>query len=206
MIRRVSLAALVAVCSGCASWFDRIDYFDMPPRLEYQGFSFDRPPGPLWYMRPSEQSRTFAMLWRDRDPSKPSATHSFFAQISLDRLAAQPASAEEFAKLAEVPVQKALYQVREVSRQSEAATQQGQWCIRFETTTLQVGAPVAPDQELVLTLRGLRCLHPAFPKGVLTFYYSERGTREEIDPELSEEGETFLHGVRIDVAPGTPAT
>ena len=43
-------------------------------------------------------------------------------------------------------------------------------------------------------------------KVILTFYYSERGTREEIDPVLSQEGERFLRGVRIDVAPGVPAT
>jgi len=50
----------------------------------------------------------------------------------------------------------------------------------------------------VLTLRGDRCLHPAFPKSVVTFYYSERGTKEELDPALSEEGETFLRGVRLE--------
>jgi len=204
VIRRISLVALVVACSGCVSWFDRIDYFHMAPRLEYQGFSFDRPPGPLWFMRRSEMSYTNVTLRRDF--TKRSATHSFYAQIYLDALAAQPASAEEFTKLAEVPVQKAPYQVREVSRHIEPATHQGQWCIRFETTDSVLGAPVAPDQELVLTLRGFRCLHPAFPKTMLVFYYSERGTHDEIDPELSEEGETFLRGVRIDVAPDMPAT
>jgi len=203
-IPRISLAALVALCCGCASWFDRIDYFHMTPRLEYRGFSFDRPPGPLWYLRQSEQSHVVAMLRRDLPKSSP--THSFFAEVALGTMAAQPASPEEFAKLAAPPVQKAPYPIREVSRHSEPATVQGQWCIRFETTSSVLGATVAPDEELVMTLRGFRCLHPAFPKGLLTFYYSERGTRDELDPELSEEGETFLRGVRIDVAPGTPAT
>jgi hypothetical protein len=203
MIQRISLVALVAALSGCATWFDRIDYFHMRPRMEYQGFSFDRPPGPRWFLRQSEQSHTSAMLWRD--PSKPSKTHTFYAQVSLFQLPAQPASHEEFAKLAEPPAQKAPYQDHETSRHSELATVQGQWCIRFETTDSVLGAPVAPDQELVLILRGFRCLHPTFPKAALTFFYSERGTPEEIDPELSEEGETFLRGVRIDVAPGVPA-
>jgi len=55
-------------------------------------------------------------------------------------------------------------------------------------------------------LRGYRCLHPAFPKTTLDFFYSERGPPEELDPKLYEEGEQILDGVRIDIAPGTPAS
>jgi hypothetical protein len=33
----------------------------------------------------------------------------------------------------------------------------------------------------------------------------ERGLPNEIDPKLAKEGEEFLDGVRIDVAPNTPA-
>jgi hypothetical protein len=200
---RLALVALLAALCGCVSASDRVDYFHMEPRLRYPSFSFDRPPGPLWYLRRSEQSQDRATL--RRDIPKGSRTHSFFAYIALGRLAAQPASPEEFAKLADPPKQRAPYQTREVARHVEPATKQGQWCIRYETEDSVLGAPVAPETELVLTLRGFRCLHPAFPDAVLTFYYSERGTRDELDPELSEEGEKFLGGVRFEV-PGAPAT
>jgi hypothetical protein len=56
-----------------------------------------------------------------------------------------------------------------------------------------------------MILHGYRCLHPAWPERTLDFYYSERGLPSELDPKLSSEGETFLEGVRIDIAPGTPA-
>lgn len=68
-----------------------------------------------------------------------------------------------------------------------------------------VGAPPAPVGELTMIMRGYRCLHPAWAMTTLDFSYSERGLPDEIGPELSEEGERFLEGVRIDVAPGTPA-
>jgi hypothetical protein len=57
----------------------------------------------------------------------------------------------------------------------------------------------------MMILRGFRCLHRAWLKVTLDFFYSERGLADEIDPKLWEEGEEFLRGVRIDVAPGTPA-
>jgi hypothetical protein len=56
-----------------------------------------------------------------------------------------------------------------------------------------------------MIVRGYRCLHPAWPKTTLDFFYSERGLPDEIDPMLSKEGEEFLDGVRIDIAPNTPA-
>jgi len=203
MRKPIALAVLALVTSAsCAR--DTIDYFQMAPRLEYQGFSFDRPPNAMWYIRREEETPAAVLLRRNFE--KPSATHSFWARVALERLAAQPASHEEFAKLADPPVQKADYSVREQSRRVELTTWQSQWCIRFETVDLVHGAPVDPNADLVLTLRGYRCLHPAFPKVMLSFYYSERGQQSELDPALSDEGEAFLRGVRIDVAPHTPAS
>jgi hypothetical protein len=204
VLRHLSLAALVGLCCACASLSDRVDYFAMAPRLEYQGFSFDRPPGPRWWFLQSEQTHTSAFLHRDTNEG--GRTHSFYASVSLGSLPRQPATAEEFAQLVDPPVQKADYDIVETSRHVESVARQGQWCIRFETTNQVHGAPVAPDQELVLILRGFRCLHPAFPQTELTMFYSERGTSAELDPALSEEGEAFLRGVRIDFAPGTPAS
>jgi hypothetical protein len=185
------------------TWFDKVQYDNMAPRLEYQGFSFDRPPNRLWYMRQSEQSYTSVTL--RRDSWVPSATHTFYAIVQIGGVSRQPESHEDFAELARNEEQRADYEIRRESYEQALTIRQNQWCIRFESSYTIPRHPKVPDGELLMILRGYRCLHPAWPERTLDFYYSERGLPDEIDPDLWTEGETFLEGVRIDVAPGTPA-
>ena len=197
---------LASALMGCVpyQWFDRVGYFNMAPRLAYQGFSFDRPPNPRWYMRQSEESHTNVLLRRDlADPTK---THSFYAEVGLRSIEKQPETHAEFAELARVPPEKADYEVEHVAYEQQLTTRQNQWCIRFDSSDLVRGAPSAPKAELTMKVGGYRCLHPAWPKVTLDFYYSERGLPTELSPELADEGETFLNGVRIDIAPDTPAS
>ena len=205
MPKRILLALPLACLLGCvpATWFNKIDYFHMSPRLEYQGFSFNRPPSIHWYLLQDEQSHTNATLRREIFSF--SETHTFYATVALGGIEREPKSHEEFAELARSKGQQAPYDVRTVSYEQTLATWQNQWCIRLDSEYVLKGAPQAPDQELTMILHGYRCLHPAWPKTTLDFFYSERGLPDEIDPKLSEEGEAFLKGVRIDVAPGTPA-
>lgn len=205
MQKRLLFALPLASLIGCvpATWFNKIDSFHMSPRLEYQGFSFDRPPGIHWYLLQDEQSHTSATL--RREIFSLSDTHTLYATIALGSIGREPESHEEFAELARSNGQQAPYDVRTVSYHQTLVTWQNQWCIRVESEHIATGAPQAPDRELTMILRGYRCLHPAWPKTTLDFFYSERGLADEIDPKLSEEGEAFLKGVRIDVAPGTPA-
>jgi hypothetical protein len=205
LIVRIICVLLATVTASCApaAWFDKIRYDNMAPRLAYQGFSFDRPPNRNWYFLQSEQSHTDVTLRRDF--LSPSETHTFYAEVSLGGIERQPKTHEEFAELARSKGQKAPYQVRTVSYEQHLTTWQNQWCIRVESVDSVRGAPQAPDRDLTLILRGYRCLHPAWPKATLDFFYSERGLPDEIDPKLSEEGEDFLKGVRIDIAPNTPA-
>ena len=93
-----------------------------------------------------------------------------------------------------------------LSIEQALTTQQNQWCIRFESSHVVIGAPPAPDRELTMIVRGYRCLHPTWPKTTLDFFCSERGLSDEINPKLWEEGEEFLNGVRIDITPHTPTT
>jgi hypothetical protein len=199
----VGLAALVAVACVPATWFNRIDYSHMEPRLAYQGFSFDRPPSIHWYLLQSEQSHTNAIL--RREIISLSETHTFYATVALGGVERQPESHEEFAELARSKGQQAPYETTTRSYEQSLTTRQNQWCIRVEGEYRVVGAPQSPDRELTMILRGYRCLHPAWPKTTLDFFFSERGLPDELDPKLAEEGEAFLQGVRIDVAPNTPA-
>ncbi len=206
MIARVIVVMVAASLAGCvpATWFNRIDSLHMAPRLEYQGFSFDRPPSILWYLLQDEQSHTDATLRREIFP--PSDTHTFYAMVAIGGIERQPETHEEFAELARSKGQQAPYQITTVSYEQTLATRQNQWCIRVEGVYSVMGAPLAPERELTMITRGYRCLHPAEPKATLDFFYSERGLPDELDSDLAQEGETFLKGVRIDVAPNTPAT
>jgi hypothetical protein len=205
LIRSLSVL-LATVFVGCVPyhWFDKVGYYNMAPRLEYQGFSFERPPNRHWYMLQSEESYTDVTLRREFFP--PSDTHTFYARVSLGGIDKEPETHSEFAELALVPPQKADYEIRDLSYEQQLTTRQDQWCIRFDSSHIVIGAPPAPEKELTMTLGGYRCLHPGWPMTTLDFYFSERGLPDELDPELSEEGEIFLEGVHIDTLPITPAT
>jgi hypothetical protein len=199
-IASIFVAALLFACTS----FLEVDSLEMAPRLEYEGFSFERPPY-RWYLHRDESNLTGVTLRRRL--VSPEHTHTFFARVSLGRLTVQPTSHEDFATFAAFKLghmTKAPYFTEETSRRTELATRQDQWCIRFETTSRARGAPPAPSAELIMTMRGYRCLHPALSRTTLDFYYSERGLAEELDPALSEEGEAFLDGVRIDADPDLP--
>jgi len=200
--RTIALVGLVLL-SGCATLFDKVRQPDMAPRLNYQGFSFNRPTSWDWYMLRSEENPTEVTLRRDF--WIPSKTHTFYARVSLGRIERQPETHEEFAELARSTGQKAFYELRTVSYEQRPTTRQNQWCIRMESSHVVLGAPSAPDQKLKMIVRGYRCLHPAWPKATLDFFYSERGLADEIDTKLSDEGEQFLDGVRIDIGPNPPA-
>jgi hypothetical protein len=208
LISRVSecllLVAAVSSLSGCVGLFDRVSYSEMAPRLAYQGFSFERPPNSNWYLLRSEESHTSVTLRRKTD----SDTHTFYAIVSLAKLPRQPESREDFASIvrSETATQKAPYEISTTSYDQTLETIQGQWCVRFSSTAAVRGAPQAPRDELQMIVRGVRCVHPAFPRASLDMFYSERGRPGELDPTLAAEGEQFLRAVRIDVAPNTPAT
>ncbi len=204
MAVRLCLTTILLILCGCASLLDRVSHFQMAPRLTYQGFSFDRPNNPTWFFLRSEESYTDVTL--RRDVRGRSETHAFYASVSLGGIEREPKTHEEFAELARSTGQQAPYEIGVISYEQQLATRQNQWCVRFESSHTVGGAPPAPDRELTMTLRGYRCLHPTWPKITLDFFYSERGLPQEIDPKLWGEGEEFLNGVRIDVAPNTPAT
>ena len=174
------------------------------PRLKYQGFSFQRPPNHHWYFLQSEQSHTSAILRRKSWMASP--THSFFAVVEIGGIARQPTSHEDFAELARSEEQRASYKVKKELYEQKLTMRQNQWCIRFDSSYKIEEHPEFLNHELFMIQRGYRCLHPAWPKRTLDFFYSDRGLPSEIDSKLSSEGETFLDGVQIDIAPDTPAT
>ncbi|HEY2774696.1 MAG TPA: hypothetical protein VGK20_11680 [Candidatus Binatia bacterium] len=200
---RCSIALAASLACACSVTAGEIHRGDMPPRSSYLGFSFARPVSWEWYLLRSDEHDDDVMLRRHLHPE--SDTHSFFARVSLGHLDRQPASASEFAEMARATSQDAPYQVQLVSYEQHPAPRQEQWCIRFDSSYLVRGSPVAPHEDLTMILRGYRCLHPKWPRTTLDFFYSERGPASEIDPGLSREGEAFLDGVRIDMATDMPA-
>src|SRR5262245_12013208 len=126
MVGRIAQVLLAVLIAGCvpATMFDKIGYFNMAPRLEYQGFSFDRPPNPNWYLLQSEQSHTDVTLRRDF--WRPSETHSFYARVSLGEIESQPQTHDEFAELARSKGQEAPYEVRTIAYEQRLTTRQNQ--------------------------------------------------------------------------------
>ena len=134
-----------------------------------------------------------------------SITHTFYVAVAIGGIEREPTSHEDFANLARLTGQQASYEVNQISYTQKSVLKQGQWCIRVESLDSVRGAPVEPTAELRMVIKGCRCLHPAFPKTTVDFFFSERGRKDELRPDLYEEAEVFLRGVRIDVAPDTPA-
>jgi hypothetical protein len=110
---RRSTLLLCVLLASCASLFDRVSYLDMKPRLQYQGFSFARPPNPYWYLLQSEQDYTSVVLRRDLSPT--SRTHTFYARVQLLALEREPQSHEDFAELARSKGQRAPYEITTIS-------------------------------------------------------------------------------------------
>ena len=196
-----TLSSLVACAHS--GFLDKVPQHRMGRRLEYQGFSFDRPSNLNWYLLKSESSHTKVLLrrhiWMAKD------THTFYALVKIGGIDSQPSSHAAFAEMAKYEEQYADYSIELENYQQSPTTRQNQWCIRFESSYKITHHPQFPEDELRMILRGYRCLHPAWPNRTLDFFYSERGLPDEIDPKLSSEGEAFLERVRIDVGPGSAA-
>ncbi len=203
MLSRTIVCLIAGLVAGCATLVDGVPHSEMAPRLSYQGFSFDRPPNSNWYMLRSEEEPTRVLLRRNTVP--PSITHTFYVAVAIGGIEREPTSHEDFANLARLTGQQASYEVNQISYTQKSVLKQGQWCIRVESLDSVRGAPVEPTAELRMVIKGCRCLHPAFPKTTVDFFFSERGRKDELRPDLYEEAEVFLRGVRIDVAPDTPA-
>jgi len=113
MMFRALIVLVLLATAGCATLFDKVSYFDIAPRLEYRGFSFNRPPNLNWYLLKSEQDYTYVTLRRDF--WSPSHTHTFYATVALGGIEKQPESHEEFAELARSHGQVAPYEIQRVS-------------------------------------------------------------------------------------------
>jgi hypothetical protein len=185
---------------GCA--LGVVPQSQMSPRLAYQGFSFERPPSASWFIRRSEETPT-RVLVRRHVGDEP--LHSFYALVALGGIERQPKSHEELAELARPGPDNTGYRIERKSQTQTLTTRQGQWCIRFEWHDVRTESPIVPDVELTTIGRGYRCQNPTFPSAVVHFSWSERGLASQLDPAAQAEGDQFLEGVRIDVAPDTPA-
>ena len=187
--------------SGCAG-SSGIPTSAMEARLHYQGFSVERPPNSHWYLYANEQASDRAMFRREDLDSK---THSFFFMVELAQLQTEPKTFEEFQVLAGQNQTSDTARFETKSYNQKPMTVQGQWCVRYESTTIDHAPPPFPGTELVLLIRGVRCKHPTRPAAMVDAWYSERGVASELDPALSTEAEGMILGVRIETAPGVPA-
>lgn len=198
---RAALApAAMVLALGCAGAptapaSEFVEGAQMAPRLQYVGFSIERPAGASWFLRPSEQKRDRALLRRDVGD----LPHSFFFEVQMVQLERAAVSHEEFAQLARMDGHLTPPRFELVTYRQERVTVQGQWCIRYDSTVRDLASPRSPGQVLVVVERGFVCKHPSWPGAVVTMHYSEQALPDGLLPVLYAEGEELLRGTRIEI-------
>jgi hypothetical protein len=167
-------------------------------RHQYHGFSVEPPTGPDWFVRVSEQSN-YQATYKRRLPSR---THTFIAGVSLGQL--DKSLSIEDALVPHGFGDPDRYKVIEQTHERDDS--RTTLCYRYLMRLVDKRAPNSPHADLQFIDRGLVCVHPTIAGAYVRAGFSERGLESEIDPNLWSGFEDFLRGVRIESAPGVPAS
>jgi hypothetical protein len=174
--------------------------FLMSPRLQYRGFSIERPTHSAWFVRVSEQTHTHAII-RCRLSDR---THSAFVSADLRSLPRAATSEADFAELCRQDQNPDTNRFTIVSYEQRPSRIQGQWAIEYEVTTRDSGAPSSPGKTLTILESGYVVRHPTFPDSVIRVRFSERAEADALDPVVEAEGKKIMTGVRLESEPGKP--
>ena len=174
--------------------------FFMSSRLQYRGFSMERPKSSAWFVRVSEQTHTHAII-RCRTSGR---THSAFVSADLRSLPRAASSEADFAELCRQDQNPDTNRFTIVSYEQRPSHIQGQWAVEYEITTRDSGAPGSQGKTLTVLESGYVVSHPTFPDSVVRVRFSERAEAEALDPAVEAEGKEIMRGVRIESEPGKP--
>jgi hypothetical protein len=172
----------------------------MSARLQYRGFSMERPKSSAWFVKVSEQANTHAII-RCKLSGR---THSAFVSADLRSLPRAATSEMDFAELCRQDQNPDTNRFTIVSYEQHQSSIQGQWAIEYEIRTLYSGAPGSSGKTLTVIERGYVVRHPTFPHSVIQVRFSERGEADALDPAVEAEGKKIMRGVRVESEPGTP--
>lgn len=192
----LSLILIGLLLSGCVIPNMKISNWQMAPTITLEGFSISRPADKQWYAMVTEQQPDLVMLRLDT----PSPTHTVFTQIMLQKLPKQPSSIDELEEYVTQYSTNTSPRNELVEFKSQKSAMQGQWCINY-TMTIRDLAPRNSDSPLLMTFKGFTVIHPTLPRMVVDAYVSQRGNKNELNPELDASGKAILDSIILKPVP-----
>jgi len=171
----------------------------MGPRLQHCGFSIKRPDNYKWCLYEKQQDGYNAVFWYMLLDN--STTHQFSVHINLVDIKKKPDSPEEMAQMLRRDELYRKNQNREVlSYDQKMSSKQGQWCLLYNIKYTDTDNPAS--SKVINEEFGYTCIHPSFDRTVLNVLCGQRGTKDELDPELTKEAQIFIDGIILESSPG----
>ncbi len=160
----------------------------LDPVLRFNGFSVRRPNDHRWRLQRIDRADmavfSFAPL---------SATHSFNASIMLRGLSQEFHSQEAFKAFVDFKIQETSARFELLSYDSSMTELHGQWAVEYQALFLDK-APTNSAIPLRMAIKGVLYVHPMRERRAIDAFYSERGTKEDLDGSLDPVGEALIHG------------
>lgn len=171
---------------------------NLTQRLEFHGFSILPPQGYSWvFTKKDSQGAKFGRILREIPSER---GHTFIAwAITKD---VNEAEIADQAKLREF-VERILKPGRRFKLVNSRVILAGSDCVRYNTAVEERENPLFPDKVLILTTRGVWCLHPD-SRHLIHAGFSERYIKGEHQPLSmvsylpNQEVEQFLKSLKIE--------
>jgi len=157
--------------------------------LKFRGFSIQQPTDDRWQLHSDNQEPHIASFYFV--PLSP--THSFNATVQIRGLPADFSTKQEFKEFVDTKLREYSSRFEELSFISTLTELSGEWAVTYELRYLDKN-PVNSSTPLFMTIKGFMYLHPYWKKSVIDAFYSERGTKAELDGTLDPVGQELIDG------------
>jgi len=212
--RGLAVVAVWAAVAGCMPVAGRPGTAPVPTPVEnadrpfvFAGFSVLPPRGASWVVLPLEAGDynhvvMFGKRVRDTPPSTPAEERTVIAVAKLwDLRDDGPRTAEGLQRWSERSGAKAgeRFSPRHHALGLTAVVEPGRGaeCVRYALAVEDDGVPGFPGSVFVLSARGIRCLHPRWPRYAVDLSYSERHLRGQPPLALDAEAEPFMRSLHF---------
>lgn len=171
-------------------------------RIEFQGFSLLPPNGENWFLAfslPEEfggQRVPYIAVFLKKLPDEEDG-RIIAATVTSEKIKQTFRTPEEYLNFIKNALGKSIEKIGYKlikSRVSLDATP-GPYCVRYDISYKVLGVPQFHTSAVILETRGLRCLHPDFPRVLIDISYKQQYRQEESPFALESEGDGFLKGL-----------
>ena len=195
-LRLILVLPLVISFVACSSGGDFVPAKKWQDKLQYTGFSVKKPKNEGWYLIKRQResgSGTFGyMSGNDQQ--------AIIVAVNIASISTKPKSIEEMtSKFKKDAIYTRDPANKVISYEQAPVNKQGQMCIqhklKFEKKDGQAVAAKFAS--------GFTCVHPSLENAVIDVMFTVDGNASN---ELTKEGDDFLNGISIEVAPGKAAS